>query len=299
MGFSSSNNNSGTQTTDLHALYNADVAAFSQLPTADLADFDRESNNVFSKLFGGDDAASVQTYYNERIQYAFTEDELKQGTTTPDIPDQGWSTPSNNNDNSPSLPSGAQVGALNISTALWLQGLIANQSITLEVAGQTIPITSSRTGVMMFGDGYEATINDSSGHTYTIPAAFRQAILVHEGRHSDCTDGITSREVEMMREATSLEDFYKKFPLPHCGHLHILCPSGDFQGIAACDAERYGAYTVGEIYEAALIDSQTDEISRKILETSVIDYASRYVKTDPSAPDEKSPNMTSDGLVSQ
>ena len=191
------------------------------------------------------------------------------------------------------------MGALNVSTGIWLSGLIANQTVILEIQGQTIPVSSSRTGVMMFGSGYEATINDSAGNTYTIPPAYRQAILVHEGRHSDCTDGITSQEVEMMRESSSLEDFYKKFPLPHCGHLHILCPSGDFEGIPACDAERYGAYTVGEIYEAALIDSQTDEISKKILDASVIDYASRYVKTDPTAPDEQAPNMTSGGLISQ
>lgn len=301
MGCSSSNNNNSNagqgQTTDLHALYSSDVAAFAKIQSSDLVNFDLEFNNIFSKIFGGDDAASVQQYYNERIHYAFTEDEINNGTMTPDLSSgsQGWSTPSN----STPMPAGVQVGALNISTGIWLEGLLAGQSITLEIQGQTIPVTSSRTGVIMFGDGYEDTVKDDKGDTFTIPAAYRQAILVHEGRHSDCTDGITTQELQLMREATSEEDFEKKIPLPHCGHLHILCTSGTYEGLAACDAERYGAYTVGEIYEAAMIGSQTDEISKKILQASVVDYASRYIKTNPSAPDEQSPNMTSGGLISQ
>ena len=92
MGCSSSanKNNNGNagqaQATDPHSLYNADVAGFAQLSTSDLTTFDLQFNNIFSKLFGGDDATSVQTYYNERIHYAFTEDELNQATMTPDIP---------------------------------------------------------------------------------------------------------------------------------------------------------------------------------------------------------------------
>jgi hypothetical protein len=219
-------------------------------------------------------------------------------TLDPALPDQGWLTEPTAN---PALLTGAtagpQTGALNISTLFWLEAAVANTQVKLTVNDQVIPITSTRTGVMVLGEGYKATTSDTQGNSYPLPPEYRQAILVHEGRHSDCTGGLPQRELEIMRAATSATDFHQQIPLPHCGHTHVICPSGTYKGIPACDVERFGAYTVGAVYLAAMLGGQTDEVALKILQTAVLDNESRFLGSAAQSPDEQSPNMNSDGVT--
>ena len=52
------------------------------------------------------------------------------------------------------------------------------------------------------------------------------------------------------------------------------------------------------IFEAALLNAQPDDVSRTLLESSVLDYLSRYMG-DPTNPDkdEHIPNMSSSGVI--
>jgi hypothetical protein len=281
---------------DPHPLYTSDVAAFANIDSAAVATFDSAHNQLFSKMFGGTDASSVEQYYNARIHYAFSDTDLKgallygmQNTYT------GWYA-----DPTASAPDPSQhfvLGALNYGTGWWIEATLENSEATLVMGDQTIPIDSTRTGVMLFGAGYVPTETTSSGKTINVPVVYRQSILIHEARHSDCTGGLPESEIEIMRSAQSEEDFLKQIPLPHCGHTHITCASGTYQGIAACDAERYGAYKIGAEYEESQIDSASDEITKKFLQMTAIDFESRFVDTGFTAPDELEPNMTSAGRL--
>lgn len=189
-----------------------------------------------------------------------------------------------------------KVGAENLSSQWWLEGVVNNVTPTLYINGQTIPITSSRAGIIMLADGYPGVVKLSDGSVQDAPPAHRQAILMHEARHSDCTGGLSENEIQMMRDAQSYDDFLSQVKLPHCGHLHAICPSGTYQGLAACDVERFGAYTVGMIYEASMINAQTNEIDRKALQISALDSKSRFLGSAANSLDEQTPNMTSDGV---
>jgi hypothetical protein len=285
-------------TEDTHALYLADVAAFANIDSKSVTDFDNTHNHLFSEMFGGTDAASVEHYYNDRIHYAFSQDDLENSSLTPtDIfKYQGWENDPQAQTPDPSK--GIVLGALNIGTGLWLLATLANEQATLLVEDQTIPITSTRTGIMMFGPGYAQTATRSDGSIINFPVVYRQSILIHEARHSDCTGGLSQSEIAIMRSAQTEEDFLKQIPLPHCGHTHIVCPSGTYQGVPACDAERYGAYKVGAEFTEAMIPSETDETARKMLQAMAIDTESRFIDTGSKAPDELAPNMTSAGVIS-
>jgi hypothetical protein len=295
-------------TAAVHAMYISDVAGFGNINTQSIQTFDAENNQLFTKIFGGTDVASVQQYYQDRIHYAFSMDDLNSATLTPNMPAEGWLKDPNSSPTPPpqptdpsAPPSQIEIGALNLGAIFWLEAAVAGTTATLTIGDQSILLDSSRVGVMILGPGYKATtIIDTEGTTYPLPPECRQAILVHEGRHSDCTGGLSQAEVNIMLNATSSDDFHRQIPLPHCGHTHLICLDGTYEGAAACDAEKYGAYKVGAVYLEALIDGQTDEITRAIMQVTAKDYESRYVfQSDESSesPDEQTPNMTSAGLT--
>jgi hypothetical protein len=276
----------------IYDLYQSDIQAFSNLDQDSVSEYDGAHQQLFTKIFGGTDSASVLKFYQDRIQYAFAEDDLSRASLSPasmqDDLTRALAAPVSSSGKS------ARAGALNVSTTLWLDGVVNYKSISLTVGSQQIALDSPHTGIMMFGPSYTDMVYDSQGDSHPFPPEYRQNVLLHEARHSDCTGGISREQISTVRAARSMS----RLPIA-CGHTHINCPSGPLKGLPACDAERFGAYTVGATYIAATIDGQTDEISRKILQMTLIDLQSRFIESssNPSLPDEQEPNMTSEGVI--
>jgi hypothetical protein len=289
---------------DLHALYSSDVQALANVDPNMLASYDQQNSGLITEVFGGTTGANLTQYYNARVHYAFTIDDLDSGTIYPtDFQYQGWMTPAQSNNSSishlPNVTSDSgqiQAGALNISTLFWLDGVLNNTTVVMTVAGQTIPIDSSRTGVIMLGPLYTPTQQTDSGRVIPIPAAYRQAILLHEARHSDCTGGLSQAEIQAMRSATSSDQFFTEYPRQRCGHTHVTCKSGTYEGLAACDSEKYGAYTVGALFLAAA-QAESDSVAQEIDAMTAIDYFSRYSDVGNDDQDEQVPDMSSSGVI--
>ena len=80
---------------------------------------------------------------------------------------------------------------------------------------------------------------------------------------SDCGDSIrqSSRQVQ-----------------PGQNFLTKNCPKGhDYEGIAACDNEPWGAYSIGAIYDAAMAMGAISKTEKAILEIGALDNFSRLM----------------------
>jgi hypothetical protein len=288
----------------LQALYNSDINAISRVDASQqsILEYDRTNNRLFTKIFGGTTSYDVQNYYNERIRYALTLEDLEKVGINQQLPGQGWAKPPkpSNPQPKPTEPKArkAEIAAMNFSTLLWLQSVVAGTPLVLEMNGRQIPIESTRGGIMLFGSGYRPTVPTTDGGSLPLPPEYRQAILMHEARHSDCTGGLSTRELEIMRNAETSADFERQIPQLRCGHLHVVCPpKHDYAGIAACDLEKFGAYRVGTVYLGALVEAQTDEIAKTLLMMAEVDSESRNIGSPTSGGEESDdPDMSSSGL---
>lgn len=288
------------------ALYQSDVAALTQISSDSIADFDSDvsQRDSFRKIFGGETGEDVLNYYRQRVHYVYTQEQINHAFVSPgSFPNDGWATVKNNpKGSSPdaitadtSSTARIKIGAINISTVLWLKGEVNRTPVTLFVGDDTIALDSTRVGVIMLAEGYTSTVTGSDGEEHNIPA-LRQAILVHEARHSDCTGGLSESTLSIMRSVDSAQELNSKLPRQYCGHTHIVCETGLYEGLSACDSEQFGAYTVGAIYEAALVDAQKSEVEKSILRMSAFDYLTRYVDSGPTNSYEENPDMSSVGV---
>jgi hypothetical protein len=113
---------------------------------------------------------------------------------------------------------------LNVGAGIYNAGKSIQRLGHLDVWGTgPVYVTSPRAGLIQLGDP------DLFGETSDIsPAysAFLLTVLFHEARHSD-----GNRKT--------------------AGFLHAICPDGTYQGLAACDRNLNGPYSV----EAALMKS--------------------------------------------
>jgi hypothetical protein len=283
---------------DPHALYSADLNALANVDSSQSAimDYDMRNDRLFSKIFGGTSFYDVSRYYNDRIKYAVTMDEFSHLQSSTTLPDQGWLKSSHDRDNGGDSGN-SQLGAVNVGTLLWLESVVANTPLSVFIDNDWRSIESTRAGIMMFGPAYKSRIYDSYGDAHILPPAYRQSILMHEARHADCTGGLSQKTLQIMRNAQSAEEFTQKVPFMRCGHLHVVCKSGELAGIPACDAERFGAYKVGAVFIAGILDAETDYVSRKILEMVELDYETRQQESYDLAGFGRDPDMTSAGLV--
>jgi hypothetical protein len=234
---------------------------------------DENLNGNFTKIFGGTDAASVQKYFNDRVHHfvdstmiSFWADGEQLNIQEDDSSPKAAPTPDVTN----------QIQALNITTSIWLDGLANDLNIEIKDGdGTLIPIDSSRAGVVELGPAYLPSFQSSTGRTYSIPVEGRQAILMHEARHSDCTGGFSGAQLAIFKATKNNDEVESKFPVMTCGHLHQRCVAGDFKGIEACDGEAFGAYTMGAIFALAGSYSNTDPIAIEMLRANFVDYLSR------------------------
>lgn len=201
----------------------------------------------FSRIFGGNRSANVLRYFDNRVHYAFS--------ASTDI-----AARLRKSAGTPSLREEATILASNWSLYLWYEKLLHHpDALALEVNGQLREIPSSRVGVMQFGEKFATLVKLQQTTT-----------LVHEARHSDCPAGTSRAEVDGIsngRAATT-----------SCGHLHSICPVGHlYEGYAACDTLKWGAYAVGAVYAGALAltCSTCSESERAIAEVIGLDSISR------------------------
>jgi hypothetical protein len=181
--------------------------------------------SYFEKIFGSTENAGVIQYLSERIHYV--------------LPHQIKLSSRLTQDSSPIF-----TYATNIGTMLWFDALNkAPNPYAIRVGNLSVPVTSSRVGIIQLGLGY---ILKSSGSVASSQIQ-RISTLIHEARHSDCTGGINASDLELL---WADEDPEKS----NCGHLHVRCPEGHaYDGAYACDGEAWGAHSISAIYLAGIV----------------------------------------------
>jgi len=134
-----------------------------------------------------------------------------------------------------------------------------NSYLAIEVNNQWVHANTQRNGVMMIGPAlFDPRLqpDKSNGGAYA-NSALRIATLFHEARHAD-------------GNAVSMS----------LGFGHAICPSGDYKGRPACDANANGPYSVSYRMLKAYIErcgSFCSEYERRFLETAMLDNLSRVV----------------------
>jgi hypothetical protein len=266
-------------------LVNSDIKAFSHIDQDALNTYDASHGGLFSTIYGGTTPRAIKNYLSTRIHYYMTADDLSRFSTNDDGKYTGWANESN-----------VEVGASNIGMGLWLQGLVDGVNVVITDGTQSYNVDNSRFGLMEIGPGYKPSVETNRG-SVPLPAAYRQAILLHEARHSDCTGGVTQADLDVLRQSQSMTETEEKYKAKACGHLHSACPSGDYQGLLACDDIVWGAYAVQYIFVDAM-DAVATGVDKAILDMTVIDTKSRlqYDVDGMLAGQLGAPDMSSSGL---
>jgi hypothetical protein len=200
-------------------------SVISDLNRAQTLDVHGEPGSYFAKIFGSPDNSGVMRYLSERVHYilpraAKLDSRLSHSTFR------------------------VYTLALNVGTMLWFEAMgDSPKPYSLRVGQTLVPIQSSRVGIIQLGEGY--TLKDASP-ALTSPI-LRIATLIHEARHSDCTGGISSSDLEKLLTGDDPDK-------SNCGHLHVRCPEGHrYDGVYACDDEAWGAYSVEATYLTGII----------------------------------------------
>ena len=137
--------------------------------------------------------------------------------------------------------------ARNVGTSMYFQVRLLGKPYGLfEVDGKSIPIRSTRVGLIQLGEGFTEKRTPSG---VVIDSLFRAGTLVHEARHSDCSGGLTEQALEEHRSHLTLSD-------PSCGHIHTICPPGhEHAKTASCESHPWGAFSVEAIFFQAIAEA--------------------------------------------
>lgn len=242
--------------------------------------FDESNRNLFSKVFGGPSGQDVANFLDERLKYYFDEKDLDGWSIYPSrFTYTSWKKTADEDkkDEGESRARG-EVGASNLGTGLFMQGAVEGKPVVIEnsKSGKSIRFDSIRVGMMLVGPGYKYRVNAIPMVSVVLPASYRQGILVHEARHSDCSIEAGVHDFAVARSATSFRDFLARFKKIECGHAHTLCPKDhDFASLPACDRQPFGAYSIGAVFVAAKAKEATSPLDRRILEGQVVSALSR------------------------
>jgi hypothetical protein len=272
---------------DLHAtpaekLVISDLQGLQDIDEKAMDTYDRQNNGLFTAIFGGTKISDVQNYLNTRAHYFALENHIhtfQERTTLMRRLDAD----------------GPQVIAKNMGTGLFIAGVAVGHPMAFTIDGQVtqpVEVTDSHVGLVILAGGYtdKALRN---GKIVTIPPLFRQMTLMHEARHSDCTGGISNDQLTALRTARTEDEAAAVLEDLHfCGHSHVICPSGDYKGMAACDNESWGAYMVGSVYAAASVLPDGDARAWNYAQMLAEDSKSRLL-----VPVTGTPDMSSTGLT--
>jgi hypothetical protein len=237
-------------------------------------EIDGSKIKYFSNVFGGNDAASVERYLSDRVHWIVS--------SKKDL-DRTVISLSNSLGATDSTP---QVVATNIGAAIWFSALVSGDPAAgIQIGHDLVEIRSTRAGVIQLGDAYSSDLADP---------ILRVSTLVHEARHSDCTGGVSKKDLLLLRAS---KDPTRK----NCGHLHSDCPAGHpYAGYPACDDHPWGAYAVEADYMAAVAKSclNCSTQDQKIATVVFADAASRVLELDGMLSGQYGPpDMTSSDAV--
>lgn len=209
----------------------------------------------FSQVFGGNRSSSVVGYFERRVNYALS--------STTNLNDRVSTMVQSMSDGL----NASETVAVNVGMALWLAPIVEGEEpATVLINGRSVRVTSSRVGIIQFGNIFART-----------NVLVQLNTLLHEARHSDCTGGVSAEEMAALRN--------NEIPASMtCGHFHVRCPSGPYAGELACDARPWGAYAVGAIHSLAIARTcdNCTETAKTVAETLAADSFSRllYSKDD-------------------
>ncbi len=254
-----------------------------------------------STFFGGNDGPTFQRFLDERIHFFMSQDEYA-NLLDNTFGGKFGSSKSKDSSDQAMKSANAVVGAANVGTILWLySSLEGNKTLDFSFRGQNVTMNSPHVGLMLIGEAYDEFYKDQNGNKHKVPAASRQAILIHEARHSDCPTGLSPKDLDYIRSITSLDDLGKNPDTKTCGNLHSNCPADhEFPNLPACDKMAWGAYAAGSMFAAlASKGEDTTEVGRYLLEMTAADQLSRLLFDTDDMFDGKMgpPNLTSQGLV--
>lgn len=239
--------------------------------------------NAAAAFFGGLRGRDFQNFLDTRIRYFLTEDEVNQMTFTESFLStlsenfQSLKIDSSGSDSSESGSAQVEIAASNLGGVLWLKAVgLGQTNPVLHFRGLSVPLNNSRVGLMRIGSGYVPAYLFKNGDRFDVPALFRQAILLHEARHSDCTGGLSKQDLKDLKDIFADDSKTLKLQSVACLHQHILCPVGhDYQNLPACDEEAWGAYTAGAIFAALSANTLPAGIQRRYMQMTAADQLSR------------------------
>lgn len=279
-------------------LLESDLNHFRSTEHTGFANFDNNKANpgLFTQTFGGTTTDAVRNYLETRVKYYFDHDPSE------DIIQDGGLVPTFNSGMVQDDEPQARLGAVNMGFGYWLGAVISGAKLYLNKQGEMIPIDSSRVGIVRLGEAYdEETITFPDGVKMDLPPEYRESILIHEARHSDCTGGLKQSLINRIRMARTSEEVMPLITGMSCGHSHVKCPPGHpLQDLYACDNEDWGAYTIGAMYSAAVaMDTGLEKHARALANADFSDSQSRVltVMARPRQNRVGSPDMTSAGVV--
>ena len=256
------------------ALVAEDLEALEFFSAPDLSLSSVQSRRRFIQVFGGYSGNNIRNFINERIKYFISVDDLlpiDSVSSENSAQKLGWTRVENYEKMKGS------IAASNYGSQLWLQSLIDERPAAIVLkTWEIIPVSSTRVGIMLIGPAYNGSIRKLDGSSVPFPQEFRQSLLIHEARHSDCVGGVTEDDLRIAREASTYLEFTERFDSKKCGHLHALCREGDYRGLPACDSMRWGSYGIQALYlEAALKAAPFGSEKYQLLLATFIDTKSR------------------------
>ncbi len=251
-----------------------------ELAQEDVVSFENERSpgpwgdleDKYIKVFGGGDGRSIRAFVQERVKHFIyiSERNVQIDSTSKHT---GWNKL--DEEEKGKERGNLYLGAINFGMQLWLQSVIDESPATVVFRGNTITVKSPRDGIIILGELY-TDLFERNGSWYEVPSGVRKEILTHEARHSDCTGGINSKNLDIARNSKSYSEFRANFPHLECGHLHSVCPSKHaLAGIRACDEKPWGAYAVGWLYSEARSKEYSEEW--EVMTAVALDAKSRLI----------------------
>ncbi len=244
----------------------ADVASISnigEIGEGTFSNYPKATNgygsvDLFEQIFGGHDGYAVKGFLDERLKYYFSESEVRSASEVYSAFGKS------------ELAADTDVIELarNLGFGVWLAGLASGTAPYYNIGGYNILFDDPRVGVMLIGPGYLQSSQP-----------IRQATLLHEARHSDCTGGYDKQNIVNFGRSGDVADLKDHA----CGHTHIKCESGVYSGEYACDDLPWGAYSIGYVYMTAIASKQTDYIQRSDVEAAAADSLDRLIHFSKSA----------------
>lgn len=157
--------------------------------------------------------------------------------------------------------------ATNIGMAVWLETIAQRRNISFFTNNSSVAVNDPRIGIIKLGRAY-SVFNEVTGRPLNTVA--RTSVLVHEARHSDCTGGLSNQDFQRLSAGELPEN-------RSCGHLHTICESGDYKGLAACDGREWGAYALGWLFAQQVSENceTCNEAMRQTAQVVAIDSLGR------------------------